>query len=164
MCNGSGYKGRTGVFEILTFTPAIRGLVSTDSTEMEIRREALAGGMNTLLTATLKKIREGRTTLAELFRVIELDEVDRGSAEECPSCGAVTEPEYLACPVCACRLSPACPSCDRKVLEHWKACPYCCIRLDQPAARKALSEAAAKPAGSRHSKVVGKGSALTAAT
>ena len=94
---------------------------------------------------------------------VELDEVDRGSAEECPSCGAVTEPEYLACPVCACRLSPACPSCDRKVLEHWKACPYCCIRLDQPAARKALSEASSKPAGSRHSKMVGKGSALTAA-
>ena len=156
MCNGTGYKGRTAVFEILTFTPAIRALVSMDSTESEIRREALAGGMNTLLTATLNKIRAGRTTLAELFRVIELDEVDRGSADECPSCGAVTEPDYLACPVCACRLSPACPSCDRKVLEHWKACPYCCVRLDQPGARKAMSEAAPKPVGSRPTKVVGK--------
>ena len=57
-----------------------------------------AEGMNTLLTAALSKVNAGKTTLAELFRVIELDEVDRGSDEECPSCGAVTEPDYLACP------------------------------------------------------------------
>jgi hypothetical protein len=88
--------------------------------------------MQTLLTAALNKVNAGRTTLAEVFRVIELDEVDHGAAEECPSCGSVTEPEFLACPVCACRLAPACPSCERKVMEHWKACPYCCVRLDEP--------------------------------
>jgi type IV pilus assembly protein PilB len=131
MCGGTGYKGRTAVHEILTFTPAIREMVSSDSSEMAIRREAMSSGMNTLLMATLNKVRAGRTTLAELFRVIELDEVDRGSEDECPSCGAVTEPDYLACPACACRLAPACPTCDRKVLEHWKACPYCCTRLDE---------------------------------
>ena len=144
MCNGSGYKGRTGVFEILTFSPAIRELVSVDAPEPEIRREALAEGMQTLLMATLNKVRAGKTTLAELFRVIELDEVDRGSADECPSCGTVTEPDFLACPACACRLAPACPACDRKVLEHWKACPYCCTRLDQPT-RKPRPEAQAAP-------------------
>jgi type IV pilus assembly protein PilB len=132
MCGGTGYKGRTGVFEILTFSPAIRELVSADATELQIRREALAEGMQTLLLATLRKVRAGRTTLSELFRVIELDEVDAGAADQCPSCGTVTESEYLACPVCACRLAPACPMCDRKVMEHWKACPYCCTRLDQP--------------------------------
>jgi len=132
MCGGTGYKGRTGVYEILTFTPSIREMVSADASEMAIRREALSQGMNTLLTAALSKVKAGKTTLAELFRVIELDEVDRGSEDECPSCGAVTEPDYLACPACACRLAPACPTCDRKVLEHWKACPYCCTRLDVP--------------------------------
>jgi type IV pilus assembly protein PilB len=132
MCGGTGYKGRTGVFEILTFSPAIRELVSADATELQIRREALAEGMQTLLLATLRKVRAGRTTLSELFRVIELDEVDTGAADQCPSCGSVTESDYLACPVCACRLAPACPSCDRKVMEHWKACPSCCTRLDQP--------------------------------
>ena len=139
MCGGTGYKGRTGVYEILTFTPSIREMVSSDASEMAIRREALSQGMNTLLAATLNKVKAGKTTLAELFRVIELDEVDRGSEDECPSCGAVTEPDYLACPACACRLAPACPSCDRKVLEHWKACPYCCTRLDAPPPAKATS-------------------------
>jgi hypothetical protein len=133
MCGGTGYKGRTGVFEILNFSPAIRELVSSDATEMQIRREALQEGMQTLLTAALNKVRAGRTTLSELFRVIEIDEVDVGAADQCPACGCVTEPDYLACPVCACRLAPACPSCDRKVMEHWRACPYCCTRLDQPA-------------------------------
>jgi len=130
MCNGSGYKGRTGVYEILTFSPSIRELVTQDAPELQIRREALAEGMNTLLMATLKKVRAGKTTLSELFRVIELDEVDRGAGDECPSCGGVTEPDFLACPTCACRISPACPVCERKVLEHWKACPYCCTRLE----------------------------------
>jgi type IV pilus assembly protein PilB len=132
MCNGTGYKGRTGIFEILAFSPTIRELVAADAPELQIRREALATGMQTLLTAALNKVNAGRTTLAEVFRVIELDEVDHGAAEECPSCGSVTEPEFLACPVCACRLAPACPSCERKVMEHWKACPYCCVRLDEP--------------------------------
>jgi type IV pilus assembly protein PilB len=132
MCGGTGYKGRTGVYEILTFTPSIREMVSSDASETAIRREALSQGMNTLLTATLGKVKAGKTTLSELFRVIELDDVDRGREDECPSCGAVTEPDYLACPACACRLAPACPACDRKVLEHWRACPYCCTRLDVP--------------------------------
>jgi type IV pilus assembly protein PilB len=130
MCGGSGFKGRTGIFEILTFSPAIRELVAADAPELQIRREALAEGMQTLLTAALNKVQAGRTTLSELFRVIEIDEVDKGSADTCPSCGCVTEPDFLACPVCACRLSPACPSCDRKVMEHWKACPYCCKLLE----------------------------------
>ena len=130
MCNGTGYKGRTGVYEILTFSPEIREMVAADASELQIRRQALSEGMNTLLMATLNKVRTGKTTLSELFRVIEIDEVDRGCDDECPSCGAVTEPEFLACPACASRLSPACPACERKVLEHWKACPYCCTRLE----------------------------------
>jgi type IV pilus assembly protein PilB len=131
MCGGTGYKGRTAVFEILTFSPAIRELVSSNATEQQIRREALAEGMQTLFAATLNKVRAGKTTLSELFRVIEIDEVDTVRSEQCPSCGLATEPDYLACPACACRLAPACPACDRKVMEHWVACPYCCARLDR---------------------------------
>jgi type IV pilus assembly protein PilB len=163
MCNGSGYKGRTAVFEILTFSPAIRALVSADASELEIRREALAEGMHTLLTAALAKVRAGKTTLSELFRVIELDEVDQGSADECPSCGSVTEPEFVACPVCACRLAPACPSCDRKVLEHWKACPYCCTRLDGPAPKAGRAEMTVVASDGRTKAVRKPGPALAAA-
>ena len=139
MLRGRRLRDVQRVFEILTFSPAIRELVSVDAPELEIRREALAEGMHTLLQATLNKVRAGKTTLAELFRVIELDEVDRGSADECPSCGTVTEPDFLACPACACRLAPACPACDKKVLEHWKACPYCCTRLDKPTRQPRLA-------------------------
>jgi hypothetical protein len=119
--------------------------VSADASELQIRREALAEGMNTLLMATLLKVRNGKTTLAELFRVIEIDEVDRGSGDECPSCGAVTEPDYLACPTCACRLAPACPSCDRKVLEHWKALSVLLHASDKVDTRQ-LRSAPASPA------------------
>jgi type IV pilus assembly protein PilB len=66
MCNGTGYRGRTGIFEILAFSPAIRTLVSSDAAEQVIRRQALSEGMRTLLTAALDKVRAGRTTLAGL--------------------------------------------------------------------------------------------------
>ena len=131
MCAGTGYKGRTGVFEILTFTPLIRELVAADASELEIRRAALADGMNTLLMATLTKVRAGRTTLSELFRVIELDEVDGGDEENCPSCGLTTEADYIACPGCATRLAHACEGCGRKVRHDWKVCAYCAAPLQE---------------------------------
>ena len=149
MCNGSGYKGRTAVFEILTFTPGIRALVTADASELEIRREALASGMNTLLMATLAKVKAGRTTLSEMFRVIELDEVEKSKAGECSACGAVTEPDYMACPMCANPIGRKCPTCERKVLTHWRACPYCCAHLE-PGAGSATRMASGPEA---HSKV-----------
>jgi type IV pilus assembly protein PilB len=131
MCAGTGYRGRTGVFEILTFSPAIRRLVSADAPEQQIRHQALAEGMQTLLTAALAKVKAGRTTLAELFRVIEIDEVDGERADVCPSCSTATEPGFQVCPVCERKLAHGCPKCDSPVRPHWVACPFCRTKLGQ---------------------------------
>jgi type IV pilus assembly protein PilB len=130
MCNGTGYKGRTAVYEILTFTANMRALVSSNAPEIELRREAASSGMKTLLQAALAKVHAGKTTLSELFRVIELDEIDRDSARECPSCGAVAEPDYTTCPECAHPLAHSCPSCEKIIKPHWKACAYCAVPLE----------------------------------
>ena len=145
MCNGTGFKGRTGVFEIMNFTPAIRALVSADAPEHQIRRQSLAEGMQTLLMAGLEKVRAGRTTLSELFRVIELDEVDGKHPDSCPNCKGSVEPDFISCPVCEHHLAPACPSCDRRVMEHWKVCPYCTARLSQGQHHAAAGEAPRSP-------------------
>ena len=145
MCNGTGFKGRTGVFEIMNFTPAIRALVSADAPEHQIRRQALAEGMHTLLMAGLEKVRTGRTTLSELFRVIELDEVDGSHPDSCPNCRGSVEPDFIACPVCEHHLAPACPSCDRRVMGHWKVCPYCCVKLNHGQAAAPEAPRSLKP-------------------
>jgi hypothetical protein len=104
----------------------------------------MAEGMQTLLMAGLEKVRNGRTTLSELFRVIELDEVDGNRADSCPNCKGSVEPDFLACPICEHHLAPACPSCDRRVMAHWKVCPYCCDKLNQT--KKASPEPVKGPA------------------
>jgi len=43
-CSGTGYKGRTGIYEILTFTQPIRDLIASNATENEIRQAAISRG------------------------------------------------------------------------------------------------------------------------
>ena len=68
-CAGTGYLGRTGIFEILTVTDAIRELIQTRADSGPIRRAAIADGMETLLQHGLTLVRRGETTLEELARV-----------------------------------------------------------------------------------------------
>jgi len=71
-CNGIGYKGRVGIYEILQMNPdleemILRGQVS----EFEIEKNAVASGMITMVQDGLLKALEGVTTVDEVFRVIE---------------------------------------------------------------------------------------------
>jgi hypothetical protein len=47
-CDGTGYRGRTAVYEILPFTQQIRDLVVASASETDIRQQAIASGMTTL--------------------------------------------------------------------------------------------------------------------
>jgi type IV pilus assembly protein PilB len=69
-CLNTGYRGRLGLFEIMTMNEDIRRLFLRDAPSGEIREAALANGMRTLRTDGLEKLAEGRTSLAELARVV----------------------------------------------------------------------------------------------
>lgn len=69
-CMGLGYKGRIGLFELLTMTPAMRELVMKRPHYDVIVNQALADGMRTLLADGLEKVRQGIITLHELVRVV----------------------------------------------------------------------------------------------
>ena len=64
-CQGSGYKGRVGVYEVLRMNEEIATVVSKGATTDAIRR-ALESGMVTLLGYSLQLVREGHTTLRRL--------------------------------------------------------------------------------------------------
>jgi type II secretory ATPase GspE/PulE/Tfp pilus assembly ATPase PilB-like protein len=72
VCNGIGYKGRTGIYEILTMNQEIEGLIlSGQVSEYEIEANAVKHGMVTMVHDGLLKAREGVTSVDEIFRVIE---------------------------------------------------------------------------------------------
>jgi type IV pilus assembly protein PilB len=67
-CNGAGYKGRVGLYEVMEVTESIRDLVMVGATAVEIKRKALEEGMLTLRASGLEKIRQGITSLEEVLR------------------------------------------------------------------------------------------------
>jgi type IV pilus assembly protein PilB len=68
-CNGTGYKGRVGLHEIMILDDDLRDLISSRATTMEIRKKAQENGMKTLRDHALQKAEEGKTTLEEVLRV-----------------------------------------------------------------------------------------------
>jgi general secretion pathway protein E len=76
-CLGTGYRGRTGVFELLTLDAQLRELVGKRTTSADIKAAAQRRGMVTLRQAGEALVREGLTSLAEVARVIEsIEEVE----------------------------------------------------------------------------------------
>ncbi|MCB1034569.1 MAG: type II/IV secretion system protein, partial [Acidobacteria bacterium] len=68
-CRGTGYLGRTGVFEVLPITEAVKDLVVAGADTPEINRTAVKEGMRTLRQSALRKLAEGTTTFEEVVRV-----------------------------------------------------------------------------------------------
>jgi general secretion pathway protein E len=71
-CRGTGYLGRTGIFEILPIDEGVKALVVKGSDAPEIKREATKNGMRTLRQSALRKLAEGVTTFEEVVRVTGL--------------------------------------------------------------------------------------------
>jgi type IV pilus assembly protein PilB len=68
-CGNSGYRGRTGLFEVLPMSDAIRESVLSRASVREIEDAAFAEGMRMMREDGIQKVRDGVTTLAEVTRV-----------------------------------------------------------------------------------------------
>ena len=69
-CDGTGFRGRVGLFEILSVTEETRSLVYDGASVKKIQRAAVAGGMQTLRDDGVRLCLEGVTTAAEVRRVL----------------------------------------------------------------------------------------------
>ena len=69
-CGGSGYRGRIGLYEVMTMTPEIQTMALERRPAEEIRDVAVSQGMTRLRDDGLQKVRMGRTSMAEIARVI----------------------------------------------------------------------------------------------
>ena len=68
-CRGTGFKGRTAIFEYLSVNDAIRREINAHSSTERIKDIAMELGMRTLRQDGWMKVKEGITTIAEVLRV-----------------------------------------------------------------------------------------------
>jgi type IV pilus assembly protein PilB len=74
-CSNTGYRGRQGVYEVMTMTPRIRDLVLERASANEIKRVAMEEGMLTLRRDALEKLKRGMTTAEEVLKETAADKV-----------------------------------------------------------------------------------------
>jgi type IV pilus assembly protein PilB len=67
-CNGTGYKGRVGLYEVMEVTEQLRELILVGASALELKRKAIEEGMITLRRSGLRKVMEGVTTIEEVAR------------------------------------------------------------------------------------------------
>ena len=106
-CQGTGYKGRIGVYEVLRMNEALAASIAKGATTDLVRQLALEAGMKTLLGYSLDLVREGHTTLEEVDRMVLTD------------AGLESEQRARALNTVTCR------GCGGGLQEGWLECPYC---------------------------------------
>jgi type IV pilus assembly protein PilB len=116
-----GYRGRTGVFELLVMSEGLRDEVMRDAGTEILRRKAREGGMGSMAADARRKVAEGVTTPHEVARVLHRDP---GSRPPCTRCGGELPGWARGCPACGQAGDPEC-RCGTRLQRAWRFCPSC---------------------------------------
>jgi len=121
-CNYIGYKGRTGIFEVIPFTAKLREMITSGATEDAIRAAVVAEGIQTIYDDGMEKTKQGITTLEEVHRVIEIEDIPK---THCAQCHHLIQLDFLICPYCGAASPYVCAACGKSQAADWVICPYC---------------------------------------
>lgn len=116
-----GYRGRTGIFQVLRVSEGLREEILRGAGTPALRRRARAEGMGTMGADARRKVAEGLTSPHEVGRVL------RGEAEEALPCGRCRGGVPLgarACPHCGLPRGRTC-RCGEELESGWRFCPAC---------------------------------------
>jgi len=69
-CSQRGFKGRVGLYEMLTLNDELRDMIVRHVAQSEVTQAAIACGMTTLIRDGLNKVKAGMTTVEEVLRVV----------------------------------------------------------------------------------------------
>jgi len=119
-----GYRGRTGIFQVLVMNEGLRDDLVRGADTSLIRRRARAGGMGSMADDARRKVAEGVTSPHEVARVLR---EDPGEAFPCRRCEGAVPPEASGCPHCGHPLASHC-RCGTRLREGWRFCPDCLRR------------------------------------
>jgi type IV pilus assembly protein PilB len=130
-CGNTGFRGRTGIFEVLPITASLRTVLLRTPTESAVGAAARAAGMTTMRAAGLARARRGETTFEEVLRVTQ---VDVAGGRRCTACDRALADDMVACPWCATVVDRGhCAACARPLETGWKICPWCRASAGRPA-------------------------------
>ncbi len=116
-----GYRGRTGVFELLVMNDVLRDEVMQGSGTEVLRRRARESGMGSMAGDARRKVAEGVTTPHEVARVLHRDP---GSRPPCARCGEEVPGWARGCPSCGHPAGSEC-RCGTRIRPGWRFCPSC---------------------------------------
>jgi type IV pilus assembly protein PilB len=74
-CNGTGYRGRQGVYEVMPITPKLREMILDRSSAGDIKKTAIGEGMLTLRRDALEKLKRGLTSVEEVLKETASDKL-----------------------------------------------------------------------------------------
>jgi len=74
VCNETGFKGRVALYEVMAMNDGIKEAVLQGYSAMELKKEAIALGMQTLRQSAIHKLMEGTTTVSEILRTTRADD------------------------------------------------------------------------------------------
>jgi type IV pilus assembly protein PilB len=116
-CDLTGYKGRIGIYEMLAVNNSMRTAIREGGRNDEIRALARRNGMRLMHEYALEHVKEGMTTLDEVFRVVP---IEYGAPVTCESCQRELAGSYAFCPHCGERSSTRTPATEleRQAVEE----------------------------------------------
>lgn len=128
-CGGcpDGYRGRTGIFQVLAMSDGLREGIANGASIGILRRLAREAGMSSMKEDGLRKIAEGITSPHEVRRVIQND---GGVSVPCRRCGKEVPLGSLGCPWCGHLRTRLC-ACGTTLRSRWRYCPSCLRRATE---------------------------------
>ena len=120
-----GYRGRTGIFQVLSMTDGLREAVANGASLGTLRQLAREGGMSSMKEDALRKVAEGITSPHEVGRVIR---GESGTSVPCEGCGGEVPLGSQGCPWCGRSRLRSCP-CGTELDLRWGFCPTCLRRV-----------------------------------
>lgn len=121
-CSNTGYKGRTGIFEIWVMPPRIKGLIRKNGSQARLMDAARQEGVVTLYESALEKIKIGITSASEVLRVLGPQHIN---ILNCSKCRKKIGYSHRFCPYCGKAVRPECPECGTLMQPDFLFCPAC---------------------------------------
>ena len=75
-CNSSGYKGRVGIFELVTINERVRDAIAENASESTIRKILREEGFRTMVYDGIAKVEQGITSPEELVRIVQIENLE----------------------------------------------------------------------------------------
>ena len=123
-----GYRGRSGVFEVLVVNDEVRTEVTRGGSITSLRTLARRGGMRSMGADAKRQVAQRVTTPHEAGRIIALT---RSAGLQCANCDAAMPSAATGCPMCGRPRASLC-ACGEPLDRRWRYCPACLRPVSAP--------------------------------